>query len=222
MVKPEPASWEGMGPLSIADRERALSLAYAPRNKRQALAALWALDETLGAAVARTSGGVIGQMRLTWWHDALRDLHLSRPVDPVLTALATSGLDPASLLPLIDGWEAVLDPLPLPESALESHAADRGATLFRAAGRLLGAADERVAAAGRLWALVDLAFRISDRDTAQRSLALAPHPDGPLPPPLAVLTSLAKRDRQRGLDRPRHPGSPVRVARAVLAGLTGR
>lgn len=189
---------------------------------RPALSALWRLDEQLGAIVARTENPAAGQMRLTWWHDALQSLRSARPVDPLLVELAQAvEIDPISLLPLIDGWEALLDPLPLSDEALQLHADARGGTLFRVAGRLLRVEGDVVAQAGRLWALTDLAFRISNRISAQRALALAPAVSGRLPGALAPLAALAARDLKRGLDRPRRQGSPIRVARAVLAGLTG-
>jgi phytoene synthase len=210
-------------PLVPADPERALSLAYAPPRARRGLAALWALDEQLGAIVARTENPVVGQMQLTWWHDALRTLRDARPVDPVLVALAEeAAIDPELLLPLIDGWEVLLDPLPLGEEALLAYAEARGGTLFRVAGGLLGSNTASASEAGKLWALVDLAFRVSDRTTAERALALASCAAGRLPKPLAVLAALARRDARRGLDRTRRQGSPMRVTRAVLAGLTGR
>jgi phytoene synthase len=211
-------------PLVPADPERALSLAYAPPQARPGLAALWALDEQLGAIVARTENPAVGQMRLTWWHDALRSLRAARPVDPVLVALADeAAIDPEHLLPLIDGWEVLLDPLPLGEEALLAYAEARGGALFRVAGDLLGSDAAAASEAGKLWALVDLAFRVSDRTTAERALALARDvAPGRLPKPLAVLAALARRDARRGLDRARRQGSPARVARAALAGLTGR
>ncbi len=205
-----------------ADPERALSLAYAPRNVRPALAALWRLDERLGKIVARTESPAVGQMQLTWWHEALRTLRVQPQVDPILVEIRREAIDPNRLLSLIDGWEILLDPLPLPEEALLRFAKERGATLFRVAAVMLGGDSSAAGEAGRLWALVDLAFRVSDRKTAERAIALAPLLRHPLPRPLALLAALARRDRQRGLDRPRHPGSPVRVARAMLAGLTGR
>jgi phytoene synthase len=209
-------------PTLPADPERALSLAYAPRAVRPALSALWRLDEQLGAIVARTDSPAVGQMRLTWWHDALQSLRSERPVDPLLVELASSDTDPQPLLPLIDGWEALLEPLPLSEEALALHADARGGTLFRAAARLLRSDETPVAEAGRLWSLVDVAFRISDRATAERALALAAPARGRLPPALAVLAALASRDLSEGLDHPRRQGSPSRILRAFVAGLTGR
>nr|WP_254447781.1 squalene/phytoene synthase family protein [Sphingomonas sp. ID1715] len=207
---------------AIADPERALSLAYAPAAVRPALAALWALDEQLGATIARTETPAIAQMRLAWWHDALDTLAESRPSNPVLVALAqASQIDPKDLLPLIDGWEALLEPLPLADESLLLHAEARGAALFRAAGTLLLAERSAADTAGRLWALTDLAFRVSDRVTAERALALAPRQIGHLPGPLAMLATLAMRDVRRGLDRPRRQGSPLRLLRGVVAGLAG-
>jgi phytoene synthase len=209
----------------LADPERRLALAYAPAAARDALAALWMLDEQLGAVVARTETPAIGQMRLTWWHDALRALRSSRPVHPVLVALADApAIEPDSLLPLIDGWEALLDPLPLTEETLIIYAEARGGTLFRVAATLLVGPEAEANRAGRLWALTDLAFRVSDRATAERALALAQSQavHAHLPGPLAVLAALARRDIRRGLDRPRRQGAPARLARAMLAGLTGR
>jgi 15-cis-phytoene synthase len=207
---------------STADPERALSLVYAPAAVRPALALLWRLDELVGSIIARTENPAVGQMRLTWWHDALRTLSISRPADPVLVELAaTPSIDPHALLPLIDGWEVLLEPMPLSDEALIRYAEARGGTLFDAAGTLLSIKGEQVQAAGRLWALADLAFRLSDRSTAERALRLAPAFRGRLPGALAPLAALAARDVRRGLGKPRRQGSPVRVARALWAGLTG-
>lgn len=211
-----------MADLHVNDPERLLALSYAPAAVRPALKALWCLDETLGGFIARSENSAMAQMRLVWWYDALRSLRDARPVDPLLAVLAGApGIDPEALLPLIDGWEVLLDPLPLPDEALARFAEGRGATLFRAAGKLMGTSGAAAEEAGRLWALTDLAFRISDRVTAERALAMAPRPVGRLPKPLAVLSALARRDGERGLGRKRRQGSPTRLVRALLAGLTG-
>lgn len=208
--------------LAITDPERALSLAYAPRGLRRALAALWRLDERLGEIVACTETPAIGQMQLTWWHEALRSLRTAPQVDPILVEIARSpAIDPGTLLPLIDGWEVLLDPLPLADEALVRFADARGATLFRVAGGLLGAGGAELEDAGRLWALADVAFRISDPLTARRALGLAPRVAGRLPRSLAVLAALALRDVRRGHHK-RRQGSPGRIARAMAAGLIGR
>jgi phytoene synthase len=112
--------------------------------------------------------------------------------------------------------------LPLEPDALLHFAEARGGTLFAAAARLLGGEELVAAQGGRLWSLVDLAFRISDRSTAELALKLAPAAPRRLPRSLAMLAALASRDRAAGLNRRRRQGSPARVLRAMVAGLTGR
>jgi 15-cis-phytoene synthase len=214
-----------------ADPERALSLAYAPPGLRPALSALWRLDERLANIVAQTGNPALGQMRLTWWHDALVTLQEVQPVDPLLRELRESGLDAQALLPLIDGWEVLLDELPLAEAALERFAQDRGGTLFQAVASLLVPrtpfeANGGLATAGQQWALVDLAFRISDRTTATRAMALARSRQVNRRWPrklraLGMLSRLAEKDAQHGLDVGRRQGSPRRIARTLLHALTG-
>lgn len=214
----------------IADPERALVLAYAPAERRETLGLLWRLDEQLGRIVATTTDPTIGQIRLTWWHDALAKLGEGEaPAEPLLQALvAVPGLDGPALTPLIEGWEVLLDPLPLDAEALTAYADGRGGGLFAAAAALLGAGEVAgIREAGRLWALADLAFHIGDRTTAERALAAARAVQ--VPPqrwprslrPLSALVMLARRDAEAGLDRPRRPGSPARVARLLVHGLTG-
>lgn len=218
-----------------ADAERALALAYAPAAARPALAALWALDETLGGIVRATRQPLVGQMRLTWWHEALCRLDSAdAPEQPVLVAvkadLLPRGPSGEQLAGMIDGWEVLIDEAPLSNEALETFAEARGAALFEAAGQVLGARGDPLAAAGRGWALVDLAFHLSDRAAAEQALALArPALAAALAPrwrpagrPIGMLAALAAVDARRGLDRPRTPGAPQRMARMFLHRIGGR
>lgn len=223
-----------MGDSSVlADPERALAIAYAPREARPALAALFRLDEHLGGIVRSTSEPMLGQMRLSWWHEALGALGRgSSPAEPLLVeleALVRQGtLDPSALLPLVEGWEELLEPLPLPDEALAAFARRRGGGLFAAAAQVIAPIAEADVKAGEGWALTDLAFRLSDRDTAERALALAREKlAAPRPWPrrlraLGILATLAAGDARAGLDAPRRPSSPRRVARALWHGVTGR
>jgi phytoene synthase len=215
-------------PEQINDPERALSLAYAPARARAALALLWRLDEQFGQIVATTATLAVGQMRLTWWHNALEQLGTGpAPAEPLLRDMAAEpAIDPHGLLPLVDGWEALLEPLPLTPDQIALHGEARGAALFRAAANVLGA-NRDVAAAGRLWALTDLGYRISDAATAARALEAARAELDRVPRswprplrPLAVLAGLARRDAGRA-GRLRRPGSPARVALALRIGLFG-
>eukprot|EP01037_Dinobryon_pediforme_P020365 gene20365-20969_t len=118
--------------------ERALALSYALQPHQAALAALFALDDTLGQILRTTREPIVGQMRLTWWHTALTALDTAPPpAQPVLTALAARvlplGISGADLAAMIDGWEALLDAEDLDATTIEQHAVARGGGLFAAA-----------------------------------------------------------------------------------------
>jgi phytoene synthase len=157
-------------------RERALILATAPARARAALAALLALDDALGSVLRTTREPMLGQMRLTWWNDALSRLDTVRsPPQPVLAALAASvlphGVTGAVLAGMIDGWEELLDRGVLADDALVRFATARGGTLFRSAAHVLGSED-RVDEAGRGWALSDLA--VHSREPGRAPVLAAP------------------------------------------------
>jgi phytoene synthase len=208
------------------DAERALALSYAARG-RDAAAALLALDDRLAAILRRTTEPLVGQMRLTWWREALEKLDAAPPpAEPVLAALAAEvlprGIRGVDLAPIIDGWEALLEE-PLDAAAIERHAM-RGRALFEALARVIGASGDPVAAAGEGWALADLVRHLSDADARRRAADLAkPRLDAALAArwsrngrPLGALAHLARLDlagRQR---------SPWRVARLLAHRLTGR
>lgn len=217
----------------IVDPERRLALAYAPRDRRQALAVLWALDERLGAIVAATREAMLGEIRLAWWRDALETLETSAPRgEPLLEAAAplvrAHRLTPADLARLADGWTALLGPLPLERASLAAHGEERGAVLFRLSAAILGGGHSGLDDAGASWALVDLASRIQDRATAEAACALAGERMARLGAgrwqrplrSLAVLTALARRDCRTG--RSRRQGAPGRLALALWSGVTGR
>lgn len=219
-----------------ADPEHALALSYAPAAERAALAALLSLDHTLGQILRTMRDPLVGQMRLTWWHEALVALDTAPPpAQPVLRALAAEvlprGGSGAALAEMIDGWEILLDPDPLGHSALESYAAARGGTLFTVAGRILGAPlHDPVAAAGRGWALADLACHSRDAATAERPHALAiALLDAALAlrwsraaRPLGALAHGARMDLRRPRGTAPAAGAPGRVARLAWHRLTGR
>ncbi|RDE05178.1 squalene/phytoene synthase family protein [Sphingomonas aracearum] len=160
------------------DPRSALPLAYSPAAARAGLSALLDLDARLGAILRATGEPLVGQMRLTWWHDALARLDTAPPpAEPVLQALAAhvvpEGVTGRELAQLVEGWEALLED-DLDEAALNTHASRRGACLFGLMARLAGAAgSDPVAPAGRGWALADLATHITDLDVAARARAMA-------------------------------------------------
>lgn len=216
--------------------ERALAISYAPAAARPALAALLALDGRLGAILRATREPLVGQMRLTWWHDALHALDRAPPpAEPVLLALSAEvlpcGVSGATLAAMVDGWEALLAE-PLDAAWIRRFAEARGGTLFRAGAAVLGvdtigrgAADAAIAGAGEGWALADLAGNLADAGMASQARTLASerlaaafaHRWSRATRPLGALALLARADLAGT-----PPGSPRRVARLLRHRLTGR
>lgn len=216
-----------------AAAERALALGYAAAAKRAGLAALFELDATLAQVLRTTRDPLLGQMRLTWWYEALRRLDtLPAPAQPLLRTLAAEVL-PASvsgsaMAELVTGWEALLD-APLGKAAVRAHAAERGGLLFELAAQLLGTSDPRVGQAGEGWALTDLARHLTDlelvRDAstqAKEHLSNALHGRWPRSlRALAALALLARNDLGVPLGAPVPHGSPTRVFALLRMRLTG-
>jgi len=220
-------------PAPGGDPERRLALRYAPASARGALDALFALDATLGAILRSTTEPMVGQIRLTWWHEALERLDAGMvPAEPVLSALAHDvlgrGVTGAQLAGMIDGWEALLDTA-LDGHALEAHAAARGGGLFGAAGVVLGAWGDPVAAAGQGWALADLSRRLSDqalamaaRDRARPLLRAACAARwSRAGRALGALAHLARRDLDIAPGESVPVGAPGRVARIFWHRISG-
>lgn len=203
--------------------ERALALSYAKPALRPPIVALFALDATLAKLARQTREPIVAQMRLAWWRDRLGALARTPvPGQPVLTAVAgvvaEHGLDPADLIPLVDGWEAlVADELP-------AYASGR-ARLFAVAGALIGATGPWLAEAGEGWALADIATSSPDppRAAAARAAALPlldralAHRSSRAARPLGALALVARMD----LDG-RVPGDPRRLARLLRYRVIGR
>lgn len=220
------------------DAERQLALSYAPGPVRPALGVLFALDARLGSLLRQSSDAMVGQLRVTWWYEALIALDKAPPpAEPLLRALAAQllplGITGAQLAAVTDGWELLLgDDLGEPET-LARYAAARGGKLFALAAQVMGAADRMAAImekAGEGWALVDLARHVRDPVIAHAALAAAR-------PPLAeaaahrwpaalrslgALAVVARADaRQSALPLP-PTGSPRRVARMLWHRISGR
>lgn len=162
----------------VRHAERRLILSCAPERRRAGLAALLALDDRLGAILRSAGQPLLGQMRLTWWAEALARLDIAPPpAEPVLQALAADvlpyGVAGARLADMIDGWERVLIDDDLSDPTLGTFGRKRGGVLFAAVARLLGATDPQAESAGEGWALADLANNLSRPDAADRVRAMA-------------------------------------------------
>ncbi|QNE31351.1 hypothetical protein F1C10_04965 [Sphingomonas sp. NBWT7] len=183
--------------------ERALALSYAPRAARAGVAAVFALDATLARLALGTRDAMVAQLRLTWWYEALGDLAQGVvPAQPILRTLRDEGADAAALMKVAEGWELLL-PAEIGDGDLEAFAAAR-ASVFNEAARLAGARDD-VSAAGRGWALADLALRSAEPARVAAATRLA-------------MPSLQAAAAQRWSGAGRFLGALVHVARADLAG----
>lgn len=217
------------------DPERMLILAYAPAQGRAALAALLALDDALAQLLRSTSQPAVGQLRLAWWREALARLDTQPPpAEPVLQGLAADvlplGISGASLVPVVHGWEVLIEEEALEEESLKRYGEGRG-SLFEAAGRALGASSaDPLAEAGQGWALTDLARNLSTAEESATARSLA----APLLAKatgtrwsrngraLGALAHRARLDLALAHGAPVPTGAPRRVGRLLWHRLTGR
>ena len=144
--------------------DRQLAIDHAPVDVRAAFAALLALDERFGQIVRATREPMVGQMRLTWWYEALVRLDTApAPAEPLLRELQDHvlqhGIAGAELAELVEGWEALLDPVDA--EVIDRHANLRGGRLFALAGRLMPGDATALHEAGRGWAAADLATHLT-------------------------------------------------------------
>lgn len=179
--------------------------------------ALVALDRQLGEIIRTTTQPIVGQMRLTWWREALEKLGQGPvPAHPVLEAIAAADIHGAALASMVDGWELLLEE-EVGDAALLAYARLRGDTLFAAlAGTTRG---------GDGWALADLAAHVGDAALATRAGGFA---RGALERALAgrwtgdrVVGAMVK-DAALAMAGKGMPGSPRRAAAVVRMRLTGR
>lgn len=169
--------------------------------------ALWAFDARLAKVARTTSEAMIGQMRLAWWNDVIDDgTGMKGTGEPVVDAMRASGaMDAPGLSAVIDGWEVLVVEPEIDLIGLRDYAAGRGGGLFRALADVAEAPDW-LEAAGRVWALWDLAGHVGDAALGKAALELAqellPQVDGARWTrrwkPLRIAFTLARQDVLEG------------------------
>ncbi len=214
--------------------DRALALSYVPAPDRGPLSALFVIDAAMGDVVRTTREPMLGPIRLAWWRERLEEIDAGVPAPPeprlqaVERELVPRGVTGTDLAALEGGWLRLFDPFPW---TIETSEAIwfRGNLLFGLGARILGQPDERIQAAGGLWALVDAARHCSDSDsrvtlieqarTFARGLGGTGFPSALRP--LSVLAALAIRDVRRG-EPFEAEGTPGRAAALLSHRLIGR
>lgn len=169
--------------LEIAPLARLLS-AYAGHDAgRHRL--IWAFDARLADIVRTTREPVIGQMRLTWWHDVLTDeAHAKGRGDPLADSWRAAGIGAGKgCLAMIDGWEELIGQDAPDDMALKNFAEGRGGGLFLALANDVDDPSALLRNAGAAWALWDLSGHVTNATTADRAIKLArsylPPTEGP-------------------------------------------
>jgi 15-cis-phytoene synthase len=170
--------------------------------------------------VTTTTEPMIGQIRLTWWHEQMLGLDRGEvPADPVITALQgvirDHDVTGAMLAALVEGWEVLLEPMPLGDSVLREYAMKRGDVLFELSARLLASDVSPNIGAG--WALIDLAGHCSDCTTRERALALFRKMPIRGPKPLRILARVAQFQATQSVDQIMMTVGRWTMLRAVLS-----
>ena len=105
------------------DRDRYLSVLYAPEAARAGLFGLHGLDLELASVVAGTTDAMIGEIRLAWWREALEGLDAGpAPAQPLLQLIAAEvlplGITGASLAGLEDRWRCLIGSAGVPAAQI--------------------------------------------------------------------------------------------------------
>lgn len=170
-----------------------LAVTYAPAPARPAWTALVLLDHRLSRAVAGASEPLIGQLKLAWWRDRMRESASRWPEgEPLLAALAPFDGERAVLAALVDAWEGLIDE----ESRTDALArlGDARAGAVAALARVLGCPADpgAIAALARRWTMPDAAQSAVVRlPRALRPLMILAH----APPSGAGLAALLRTVR---------------------------
>jgi phytoene synthase len=196
--------------------------------------ALFLIDAAMGEVVRTTHEPMLGPIRLAWWRERLAELDKGggAPAEPRLQKveqeLLPRGISGHDLAALEPGWLRLFDPFPWGPETSEAIWL-RGNLLFGFGARLLGSPDEKLQAAGGLWALVDVARHCSD--DASRAMLLKQARGfaqglggarfASALRPLSMIAALAVRDSMRG-EPFEAEGAPGRAAAMLRHRLSGR
>ncbi len=137
------------------DRDRYLTVLFAPAERREALLALYAFNYEVARTREVVTEPLLGRIRLQWWRDTIDALYGGLPVRheiaaPLGEAIHRFALSRARFEQLIDAREADLgEEGPDSLAALETYAEGTSSRLVELALEILGCREESSMAAGR-------------------------------------------------------------------------
>lgn len=158
----EPMTAELDDAVRQADPDRWLATRFiADEQARAELVALYALNNELARAAQVASNALLGEIRLTWWREAMEEVAAGKPHrrHPIVDVLAHSAFDPLALAELAEARMPDLDAEPFADEAavLAYVDATAGALMALAAQRLAADAEPaQTRSAARAWALAGL------------------------------------------------------------------
>ncbi len=164
-----------------ADRDRYLSILFAPAEHRDALLALYAFNVEIARVRDLAREPMPGEIRLQWWREALEGKRegeaMANPVAAGLRAtMARYGLGGERLIALLDAHSFDLYNEPMATATdLEIYGIKTQSALFTTAAQILGASDAAseivTVDAGIAYAIAGVAAGLP-RHTARRQLFL--------------------------------------------------
>ncbi|MBU0723467.1 MAG: squalene/phytoene synthase family protein [Alphaproteobacteria bacterium] len=129
----------------LNDPERFLTCLFAPAERREALFALYAFNQEIAKTRAVVSEPLLGEIRLTWWREAIAEIYEARPrqhavVQALAEAVAAHDLTRAHFDRLIETRSRDLEPeAPADLPALLDYADGTAGTLTALCLEALGA-----------------------------------------------------------------------------------
>ena len=214
MPEPAPAADDLDALVRRVDPERWLSSRFIAEPERRAdVVALYAYDHELARAPKIASNPLLGEIRLTWWREALDEIFEGRPVrrHPTAQALAEvvrrRDLARAPLEAMIDARYRELDPEPLREAEAADWAQDvaGGAAWAQSAASALS---WRIAEQPELKAACERLLQQGRREAAKLSPQTFP----------AVAHAVFAKARLGGRAAPGGLGAQLRITLAVARG----